>query len=244
MILFFRRNQRAKRYMILAMLVFAGALVVLCIPRDRPVLKTTGHNTVDFQIIVDAGHGGFDGGAVSASGILEKDLNLQIAKQLQLTLLSKGYNVVMTRESDVAICNEGDSNKKSTDLKNRVNIANSFPNAIFVSIHMNNFTDSQYSGTQTFYSKNNENSKVLADAIQTSVKANLQPDNNREIKAGDSGIYILKKIAIPAVIVECGFLSNAQECINLTDPNYQKSLTDAIVNGIESYISMTGQQVA
>ncbi len=187
-------------------------------------------------VIIDAGHGGMDGGAQTSDGVLEKDLNLEIAKILEVKLLLLGYDVIMTRDSDIAL-SDGDKFSKSGDLENRVLISRENPNAIFVSVHMNTFRSAKYSGSQVYYSKNNENSLQLANAIQESIVAYIQPENDRAVKKADNNIYILKEIEAPAVVVECGFLTNEAEATLLKSPTYQDQIADAIALAIDGYFS-------
>lgn len=191
-------------------------------------------------VIVDAGHGGEDCGAIGASGIYEKDLNLTIAEILSENLREAGFTVVMTRTSDRLLYREEENIKgmrKIYDLKNRVAIANSYEKAIFISVHMNSFTDSRYSGFTTYYSSAH-GSEALAMAVQSSVVERLQNNNNRKIKAGE-GLYLLENSKNPAVLLECGFLSNPDECKRLCDKDYQKQLSFSIICGIIDYIEHT-----
>ena len=190
-------------------------------------------------IVIDAGHGGEDGGA-SANGLLEKDINLSIALKLRDMLTISGYKVVMTRDSDVSVYDstaDTTREKKVSDLKNRAEMINSSKNNILVSIHQNKFEQSQYFGTQMFYSKNDPKSAVLAEELRKSVTGMLQPDNKRELKQADSSIYILDKAQVPAVIVECGFLSNEEEAKKLADSDYQQKMAFAIYSGILGYMN-------
>ena len=190
-------------------------------------------------IVIDAGHGGEDGGA-SDNGLLEKDINLSIALKLRDMLTVSGYKVVMTRDSDVSVYDstaDTTREKKVSDLKNRVKVINSSKNNILVSIHQNKFEQSQYFGTQMFYSKNESKSAVLAEELRKSVTGLLQPDNKRELKQADSNIYILDKAEVPAVIVECGFLSNEEEAKKLADSDYQQKMAFSIYSGIIGYMN-------
>ncbi|MDQ5983641.1 MAG: Germination-specific N-acetylmuramoyl-L-alanine amidase [Eubacteriales bacterium SKADARSKE-1] len=186
-------------------------------------------------IVIDAGHGGEDSGAVADNGTLEKDINLDIAQRLNNMLVASGFNTIMTREHDVSI-HERDSKtlreKKASDMKNRLNIINSNPNNILISIHQNKFTEKQYCGTQIFYSKNHPASKELAESIKLSFSELIQPENKRETKPADKNIYILHNSKIPAVIVECGFISNDSELEKLTNEEYRKKLAFSIYCGI------------
>ena len=190
-------------------------------------------------IVIDAGHGGEDGGA-SANGLLEKDINLSIALKLRDMLTISGYKVVMTRDSDVSVYDstaDTTREKKVSDLKNRAEMINSSQNNILVSIHQNKFEQSQYFGTQMFYSKNDPKSAVLAEELRKSVTGMLQPDNKRELKQADSNIYILDKAQVPAVIVECGFLSNEEEAKKLADSDYQQKMAFSVYSGIIGYMN-------
>lgn len=196
-------------------------------------------NAVSPVIVIDAGHGGEDGGA-SANGLLEKDINLSIALKLRDMLTISGYKVIMTRDSDVSVYDstaDTTREKKVSDLKNRAEMINSSQNNILVSIHQNKFEQSQYFGTQMFYSKNDPKSAVLAEELRKSVTGMLQPDNKRELKQADSNIYILDKAQVPAVIVECGFLSNEEEAKKLADSDYQQKMAFSVYSGIIGYMN-------
>ncbi len=185
-------------------------------------------------IVIDAGHGGEDGGAVSDSGLIEKDVNLLIACTLQRLFLQSGFEVNMIRTGDYAVYSDDAvtlREKKVSDIHNRADICNNNPNNILISIHQNKFEQSKYSGTQVFYSENNPLSKSLAECIRSSVSGLLQPDNNRQCKTTDDNVYILKKATVPAVLVECGFLSNPQESELLSTQEYQNKLAFAIYSG-------------
>lgn len=189
-------------------------------------------------VIIDAGHGGGDGGTQSSDGTLEKDINLQISLKLEKLLKLMGYNTVMTRSEDTLIYSGNPDTtraRKVSDLNNRLEIAREHPNAIFISIHQNYFTQSKYSGAQVFYSPNNENSKLLAEKIQSSVVELIQPENGRKIKKSGSDIFLLDRIEIPAVMVECGFMSNPSESLLLKDEQYQKKTALSIADGINKY---------
>jgi len=200
------------------------------------ILCQNEQNTV--SLVIDAGHGGEDGGAVSSDGVMEKDLNLTISFILNDIFRSSGVNTVMTRNEDKMLYTDNiKGKKKSQDLKNRALVAKEYPDSLFLSIHMNKFAESKYSGLQVYYSKTNSVSSRLADKIQSFTKAYLQPDNNRETKASGSGIYLLEHIQNPAVLVECGFLSNPEETAKLTDKDYQKKLAVVIYAAVMDHIN-------
>ncbi len=197
------------------------------------IAVTTDNISYTPSLIIDAGHGGEDGGAISDNGILEKDINLLISNQTADLLNFLGFDVVKIRDNDTSLSTDEDTirSRKVADMKKRLEIFNSSNNNIIISIHQNKFAESKYHGTQIFYSPNNINSKTLAESIKTTVKALLQPENERECKESDSGIYLLKNTDKPAVIVECGFLSNEEECNKLTTNTYQKQMSYSIVMG-------------
>ena len=190
------------------------------------------------KIIIDAGHGGFDGGAVAEDGTVEKNINLSIALKLSKMLEFNGFDVIMTRTKDIGT-EDSDSaaiaQRKKSDLRNRLSLMEKHPDAIFVSIHLNKFTTSAASGAQVFYSKNNEKSSALGQCIQDSVVKLLQPENNRVIKQGTSVTYLLHNAKIPAVIIECGFLSNHRELELLKDNEYQAKTAFAVFSGIINF---------
>ncbi len=189
-------------------------------------------------VIIDAGHGGVDGGSVGIDGTVEKEINLSIALKLRDVLELYGFETVMIRDEDKSIHNDDADTireKKVSDLHNRLNIINSTENCISVSIHQNYFEQSKYSGTQVFYSTNNENSEILAQIIQQTVVDTLQNDNNRQIKRADKTLYLLHNSEKPSVMIECGFLSNANELALLKTEEYQQKMALSIVNGILKY---------
>lgn len=190
-------------------------------------------------IIIDPGHGGIDGGCVAINGVPEKGINLSIAQACHDILTSMGYNVVMTRDSDVSIHDkgvQGTGNQKKSDMKNRLEIINSYENAVAVSIHQNQFTDSAYSGAQMFYSDTNGLSQPLAVCVQSSFVNFLQPQNTREIKEIGNDLYLLYNANCPMIMAECGFLSNETESELLQSEEYQKKVAFTIAMGIHSFV--------
>ena len=191
-------------------------------------------------VILDAGHGGFDGGAVASDGTVEKNINLKIAKQLCTLLTVDGFQVVMTRTEDIAtdtVKSDEIRVRKRDDLKNRLALMREYPDAVFVSIHLNKFTTGAACGAQVFYAVKTDGSESLADQIQSTVTELMQPENTRVVKPGSQSAYLLDRAVIPAVIVECGFLSNRQELEKLKNKDYQNQLAFAIAIGIERYFS-------
>jgi N-acetylmuramoyl-L-alanine amidase len=189
-------------------------------------------------IIIDAGHGGEDGGAIGKDNILEKDINLQIAKMLDEMLRSAGYRTIMTRNDDRMLYDRNvdyKGRKKRLDLEARLNIAESQENAIFISIHMNAFPDSQYHGLQVYYSANHPSSVILAEQIQADSKSQLLPDNERKTKPSNGTSYLLDNIDHPSVLIECGFLSNEKECKKLSTTEYQLQLATVFFCSISDF---------
>ena len=190
-------------------------------------------------IIIDPGHGGEDGGTQSADGTLEKHINLDISLKINELLLSEGFTTVLTREGDYMIYDDGSTTqrqKKNSDIHNRMKTVEENGDCILLSVHQNYFTESKYSGTQVFYSKNNPDSRLLAEKIQKSVVSALQPDNTRQTKESGSDIYLLYHSQVPSVMVECGFMSNYAEAEKLKDEDYQQKMAEAIVEGLKNYI--------
>ena len=190
------------------------------------------------KIIVDAGHGGEDGGTQSSAGVLEKDINLDVSMKLGVLLKLMGYSVVYTRTEDKLQYGADavtQRQKKVSDIHHRMKIMETYPDALFLSIHQNYFTQSKYYGAQVFYSRNNSDSKIIAESVQTSIRELIQPENDRQIKPSGTDIYLLYNAESPAVMVECGFLSNAGEALRLSDNEYQKKLTLAIAAGLEEF---------
>ncbi len=188
-------------------------------------------------IIVDAGHGGEDGGAIANDGTLEKDLNLDISLKLNDMLSVLGYKTKIIRNSDTDLHTSGDSirERKISDIRNRFEIMNQGGNCLYISIHQNKFNDPRVHGAQIFYSPNNDESKILADFIQKSISSQLQPDNKRVIKKSGTDIFLLYNATKPTVMVECGFVSNIEELKNLKNNDYQQKMALSIGVGIINY---------
>lgn len=190
-------------------------------------------------ILVDAGHGGVDGGAVSPiDGTVEKGLNLEIALKTRDLLRIMGFRVQMTREDDRSIHNDDADTirrKKVSDLKNRLAMLENGECEFLISIHMNIFSQQKYSGTQVFYGGGNEQSQALAEAVQRNVKQFLQPDNERVVKKSTKSIYLLYNAKKPAIMAECGFLSNNDELQKLKSAEYKQQLAAAIVKGAADF---------
>ena len=190
-------------------------------------------------IIIDAGHGGRDGGAAADDGTLEKDLNLAVAKELCDLFEGAGYDTVMTRTEDVALGDENSSHKKLGDLKARVELAKQFKNAIFISVHMNKFPVPKYSGLCVYFEKKTEGSAALAEDVRMVVATHLQKENGRQIKGAGSEIYVLDNAPCTAILVECGFLSNPSELALLNTEEYRKKVAACVFTATANYMSKT-----
>ncbi len=218
-------------------IILAGAFVVFQENKSNSDIISVSAER-DITVVLDPGHGGEDGGGVAADGTLEKELNLSVSKKIFDILTLSGVSCSMTRDSDMMLYDAyGDLEdytgvKKTYDLKNRVQLAAESECELFVSIHMNKFADSSYRGLQVYYSNNDSNSITAALRIQSAVKEILQDENDREVKRAGSNIYILHRAKVPAVLVECGFISNEEELYNLKNDEYQKALALCISAGI------------
>jgi len=194
--------------------------------------------------ILDPGHGGEDGGAESADGILEKNLNLDVALTMEALADFLGYPSVLTRTEDEMLYNrygsteENGKKKKTYDLRNRLRFAEESGGSLFCSIHMNKFPQADCKGLQVYYGPAAEESSAYAVILQNYARTFLDPENDRETKKADSSIYLLYRLQMPAVLVECGFLSNAEECALLNTPAYRQKtaavLTAALAEGWEA----------
>ena len=216
-------------------LVLLFTTLAFIVGKNKIFTDTFKSDNTGFIVIVDAGHGGEDGGAVAPDNSFEKDYNLDIALKLEAVLKLYGCNVVMTRKDDIMTCDENlktQRQKKVSDIRNRLAIINKYNNAVFVSVHQNKFSDSKQKGTQVFYSPNNLKSKNLADCIQKSVVLNLQKDNKRLTKKSGTDIFLLYHSTIPSVLVECGFLSNKDDLALLKKDEYRREIAYLIANGI------------
>lgn len=196
-------------------------------------------NCDDTVIIIDAGHGGEDGGAVGADGTVEKDINLKISLKLNEILSAFGYKTRMIRTEDVSVHDKNADTtrkRKISDIHNRAEVMEEHENCLYISVHQNKYEGKSIWGAQTFYSPNDESSKILADFIQQSVRTNVQPDNDRVIKKSGTNIYVLYNATKPAIMVECGFLSNPNELSLLKTDAYQNKMALSISYGIINYL--------
>lgn len=216
------------------LLILVLLTCIISMPNNKSIFANTNANLTQ-KIILDAGHGGFDGGAVANDGTVEKDINLNICLSLASLLKQNGFKVIMTRTADVStedIESDKIASKKKSDLKNRLMLMKKHEDAVFVSIHLNKFTTSAACGSQIFYSGNDEDSKKLSDLIQNSIVNKIQKDNKRVNKKATSSTYILHNATVPAVLVECGFISNKNELQLLKTEEYQNKMAFCIYCGI------------
>lgn len=188
-------------------------------------------------VVIDAGHGGEDGGAISVTGAIESHINLEIALKLDEIFGLYGVNTVLLRDSDISL-HDSDAEtlrqKKVSDLHNRVSIINALENPIVISIHQNTYSSSQYHGAQVFYA-NGELSLPFAQITQSTLKQFLDPANNRNPTAVPDSVYLMNNISCKAILVECGFLSNYQEDALLQTPAYQTKISIALAGSYLNY---------
>lgn len=229
------------RTRILGWLCVLIGLVMVCLPflGNNRVLPVLSWPMEELVVVIDPGHGGIDAGA-TGNNASEKEINLSVANYLKEYISSGGGTVYMTRTEDT---NTADPNRKKgetqkmSDLKERKNSIEKYNADIFISIHMNKFSDSKYKGLQTFYDGNIPESKILAECIQNSAKEVLADGNNRVAKGTGNNIYILKGNKIPSVLVECGFLSNSEEAQKLKTPDYQRKVAWGIYMGLFEFVN-------
>lgn len=222
-----------KRFFALCCIAMAAALVVVA--HSFKTVIAAAQMTVPLRelpvIVIDAGHGGFDGGAVGVDGVIEKDINLAIAKKLHQLFLVNGYEAVLTREEDCSLEDAGLDTvrkRKNSDIHNRLAKAQSYPDCLLLSIHQNKYTLPQYSGAQVFYGPENAESERIAKIMQARLIELLQPENTRQAKVCGDSVYLIHHATMPALLVECGFLSNPEEAAKLQEPSYQNQVAFTI----------------
>ncbi len=230
--------RRTNLLLIILMCILSYMIFNLYSETEVPTIALPTSNRI---IIVDAGHGYPDGGASgTVTGVLEKDINLAIAQKLQVLIEQSGGMVVLTRADDNSIHDSDKETiraKKNSDLKNRKKIIDESQADVFISIHLNRFEQSKYYGAQVFYATNNEQSKVLGEIIQKELIEVLDNGNTRKAKPATSDIYLLRDPPIPAVVVECGFLSNPEEERLLQTDKYQKKIAWSIYIALMKYFN-------
>ncbi|MGN1166328.1 MAG: N-acetylmuramoyl-L-alanine amidase [Lachnospiraceae bacterium] len=222
-----------KKIELVVLLLLIAGLSVLNKNLEKQV--TSDKITVKENIVVlDAGHGGADPGKVGIGDILEKDINLQIAKKVKKLLEKEKIQVIMTREEDTMLTGEDSTSTKAIDMKERVNLINETAPKLAVSIHQNSYQDSDVWGAQVFYYENSPEGEKAAQIMQNALLS-CDENNTRQAKANDT-YYLLKRTEIPTIIVECGFLTNPREAEKLCDDTYQQTLAEAICKGILEYL--------
>lgn len=212
-------------------------VLVLCgflLNKTTAALSSNVIQTNFATVIIDAGHGGVDGGAVSCTGIYESNINLQISLKLQDILHLLGIQTKMIRTKDISVYTSGESiaSKKVSDLKERVRIVNTTKNALLISIHQNSFTDNRYCGAQVFY---NETAHLFAERLQKCFITSINRSSKRREKPA-KGIYLMDHTNCPAVLIECGFLSNHEEEYLLRTDIYQQKICCVIATTVSHYI--------
>lgn len=232
-----------KRLKLLFTFIFLSSCIygIISIVQKRGETVATNATPITNKVIViDAGHGLPDAGAEGFYGTTEQAINLSVALKLQKIVEQSGAKVYLTRSDENGIYSSNSKTireKKVSDAKNRVQIGNENNADIFVSIHLNKFPASgSYKGWQTFYQKSSEDSMLLAKSIQENLNKNINIENNRQ-SLPINNVYIMEKLQIPAIIVECGFLSNEEETKNLKDEKYQNKLAWGIYLGIQDYFN-------
>ncbi len=227
---------------ILSFILFCTCIFGIIKQTEKNIISAIGTEASEYKdyiFILDAGHGGEDGGAVAFDGTLEKDLNLTVCKNISLYFDFFGIRYVMIRDGDFSV---GDTTlptirkRKASDIHKRYEIINSYENSVLLSIHQNMFEVEKYSGTQVFYDGSFKESENLSKILQFTVKNCLQPDNNRKIKKTDDSIFLLHKAERPSVMVECGFMSNLNELSKLKNTEYQSQFSYFITKGIIQFL--------
>jgi len=222
-----------------SVMVLFSLILIILVWQSRVEEETTLNQTAEGTkavIVIDPGHGGFDPGKVGTKKTLEKDINLAIAKKVQKKLMDSGYTVSMTRSEDVALCTGNESSKKLADMKNRVALIDKTKPALAVSIHQNSLPQvPSVHGAQVFYGET-AGSLELAEAVQAALNQTVN-DRAKGVKAAGGGVYLLKKAEIPAILVECGFLSNGEETALLNTQAHQNRLAVTILASVLGHLN-------
>lgn len=224
-----------KRLLFSLVIVIFGFIGILAFNHNASIASHK--KTEDIVILIDPGHGGMDGGASSSSGTVEKNINLEISKFVQKELEKRGFKVILTREDDCGLYDDEGTvkQKKNQDLSRRCELKKETKCNMFLSIHLNKFPEGKYKGSQVWYS-DHEKSKELALLLQQKFKEDIDPNNNRQIKAAGNQYKVLRvNDDMPSVIIECGFLSNYEEEQLLKTEEYQRKLSISIANAVEEY---------
>lgn len=232
------RKSTLKFYLILTFALLAIIIKMISTHSRVPEHHVMGITMLDISVILDAGHGGMDGGAVSENGTMEAPITLDISKKSQAVLGFVGVSSVLTRDTGQSLGYNPSASlrdNKNADLQKRLKIAEQHPNSVFVSVHLNRFAQAKYYGAQTFYGVCNPESKFLAEALQTEMIHLLDPQNRREAKRIPGTVYLMERVKNPAVTLECGFLSNPREEALLKSNDYQVKIALAVMSGYLNY---------
>lgn len=234
-------NRKGKVPLSAVYILTIGGLLLAVIWGSRAITVVSENLPIEREhcIIIDAGHGGVDGGATSCTGLLESQFNLEIALRLNDLFHLLGWDTGMIRTTDISVYTKGETiaEKKISDLKERVRIVNDTEGALLLSIHQNNFTDSRYSGAQVFYAST-DGSMELARELQAAFVQTLNPGSSRQCKKSD-GVYLMEHIDCTGVLIECGFLSNPEEEALLQCHEYQKKICCVIAASVTTFLSNT-----
>ncbi len=224
---------KIKGVTIVFLICIVFTVIIFHLPYYDTIAETAGE---EIQYIIDPGHGMPDGGAVGSDGTTEQELNLAIAQKVAKQMKKQKANVVMTRNNENSIYTDGETihAKKVSDIRNRIELAGKYKRIPLISIHLNTFPDSSVRGTQVFYKEGDETSRLLAQALQNAFNNNLQAENPKVIKPISKNIYLFSHIENPAILIECGFLSNKEELINLKNEKYQNKIAKIIVQTLMS----------
>ncbi len=230
-----------------AVVILLGALAAVAAARgsaERAALEAESPAEAlplaGWTILVDPGHGGYDGGARARdSGTWEKHINLAVALEVEKSLVRRGARVVMTRRTDEDLCTEdrpASLTKKRQDMEARVDTAREAGADMVLSIHMNEYRARSQSGPQVFYREGSDAGRLLAGCLQSALISGLSPRKERAAMAGD---YFILQLAVPSALVECGFLSNAEEEKKLLTPAYQAKIGEAVAEGAAEYVTLS-----
>lgn len=239
----FLMEKKSSRLRLCAALLLSCVALRLCLPAAEtgaPAAREEEKPLTGYTVALDPGHGGYDGGArAHDSGRWEKDLNLEIALEIEKALMEQGASVILTRREDVCLC-EGDTAtkaRKRKDLQERINVALAGGADVFLSIHMNEYRSRRESGPQVFYWQGGDAGRLLAGVLQEHLIRTLQPAKKRAAMGGN---YYVLRSRLPSALVECGFLSNAEEEKLLLSPAYQRKIAEALASGLAEYRTLSG----
>lgn len=232
------RKATLRFYLALTFLFLVVIIMIIQVHSKVPEYHVSGNALLDVAVVLDAGHGGQDGGAVSANGVLESPITLEISQKAQVIFRFCGISAVMTREDENSLGYDASASvrdNKNNDLKERLKIAEQYRESVFISVHLNKFSQSESYGAQTFYGVCHPDSKLLAEMIQGKLVTLLDPKNTRVAKRIPGTVYLMEHVENPAVTVECGFLSNPNEEMLLQSDSYQTKLAISIMAGYFEY---------